>query len=116
MRTGYAHEADVALLPGADERVIGGAVTAALCGLDCTGGCHWPHHTAVRERDGGRVRIRVLFVCEPGDETAVRERIVAALTAGTLPVRPDGGEWTLAGERAVPVDPADEAHAARLAN
>jgi hypothetical protein len=116
MRIGCAHEAEADISAGGDERVLGGAVTDALCGrFDCgPGECRWPHHTAVLGRDGDRVRVRVVFACEPGEEAAVRGRITAALAAGSLPVRADAGRWTLIAHRPVPVDPADEALAGRL--
>lgn len=81
MRGAFVHEAALTLdPPDGDELAPGGAITVALCG-------HWeheppcplaPHHTEAR-RDGADVRLRIVFVTEPYEETAVRRRIEAAL-------------------------------------
>ena len=41
MRDTFAHDAVLALAPGADERAPGAAITVALCG-------HWDHEHAQR--------------------------------------------------------------------
>ena len=94
MRQAYAHDA-VLDLPTGDERAPGGAVTMALCGsLDHPPPCpHAPQQTSV-ERDGERLRVRVVFATD--DEGGTRSTIEEALAAGTF-TGPDGGttRWTL---------------------
>lgn len=115
-REPYAHVATVRLDGDGDDRAPGAAITVALCG-------HWdheppcplaPHHTAV-ERDGGALRLRILFATEPANETEVRARIGAALAAGRV-TGPDGREtfWTLADHAAAEVLPGEADHARRL--
>ena len=88
----------------------------ALCG-------HWqheppcplaPHHTDA-VRDGGNVRVRVLFAAEPQDEAEVRSRIETALRAGRL-LGPDGSvtSWSFASAQPGVPAPGEREHAARL--
>jgi hypothetical protein len=115
MRQAYAHEATLILPSEADERVPGAAVTAALCG-------HWehdppcplaPHHTRA-ERDGGELRVRILFAAEPEDEREVRRRIDLALS-GQWPLPADlTAAWQLTGSRPGEVATAEQAQAGRL--
>jgi hypothetical protein len=116
MRHAFAHEAVLAMDHDADLRAPGGAVTVALCG-------HWeheppcplaPHHTAA-ERVDGEVRIRTLFVVEPDQEAAVRERIDAGLGAGTL-TGPDGTttHWRLRSSAPSEVRTSEADHTQRL--
>ena len=116
MRVAYAHDAVLAMEPGADERAPGGAVTVSLCG-------HWeheppcplaPHHTRA-ERVGDEVRLRILFATEPEREPTVRRRIDEALSAGRL-TGPDGAttRWELRGSAPGPVTPDEGDQAARL--
>lgn len=104
-------------MPESDLGAPGAAITVELCG-------HWeheppcplaPHHTAA-ERVDDEVRLRTLFVVEPGREAEVRERIASALAAGRL-VGPDGGEsrWTLRSDAPASVHAHEADHARRLA-
>ena len=104
MRHAYAHDAVIALAPGADIAAPGGAVTAELCG-------HWehpppcplaPHHTAAQRR-GEQVHLRILFATEPDREAEVRTRIGRALT-----------RWEVRSCVAGAVRPEEQAHAGRL--
>jgi hypothetical protein len=117
MRQAFAHDAVVEMDPDADPRAPGAAITVALCG-------HWdhqppcplaPHHTRA-DRDGDRVRLRILFVTERDAEPLVRQCIEQALTSGEL-TGPDSvvTRWRLdaSGPGEVAADEAD--HAARLA-
>jgi hypothetical protein len=116
MRAAYALEALVEMAAGADDRAPGGAVTLELCGSwDHEPPCpEAPHHTGT-ERAGIRLRVRVLFAVDPARETAVRERIEAALATGHL-VGPDGvtSEWRLVSTADSPVLAAESDHADRL--
>ncbi|XVQ08719.1 hypothetical protein ACQP1W_40145 [Spirillospora sp. CA-255316] len=113
MRRPFVHEAAVLMEAGGDSRAPGGAVTVALCG-------HWDHeppcplapHRTTAERDGDRLRLRVLFAADPADETEVRARIEAALSAGVLD-GPDGvtTRWQLAEARPGPVRSEETEHA-----
>ncbi|QTJ71274.1 hypothetical protein HYG77_38155 (plasmid) [Rhodococcus sp. ZPP] len=85
MRSVFAHQAVLFMTPEADIGAPGAAVTSALC-------THWgrqrpcslaPHHTHAA-RDGGEVRIRVVFAVDPAHESAVRCRIENALATGHL--------------------------------
>lgn len=115
MRQAYAHEAMLSLPPEADERAPGAAVTVALCG-------HWgheppcplaPHHVHA-DRDGGGLRVRILFAAEPGAEREVRRRIDLALS-GQWPLPGDmTAAWRLTGSWPSEVAAAEEAHAGRL--
>ncbi len=115
MRQSYAHEAVLALPPGADERAPGAAVTVALCG-------HWdheppcslaPHHVRA-DQAGDGLRVRILFAAEPEAEHEVRRRIDLAL-AGQWPLPGDlTADWRLTGSGPSDVTPAEEAHAGRL--
>jgi hypothetical protein len=115
MRAAFAHEAVLDLAEGADPRAPGAAITVALCG-------HWeheppcplaPHHVAA-SREGGRLRVRVLFAAEPGTEAEVRRRIGLAL-AGQWPL-PDGltADWRLCGSQPAEIGPGEAGHAAEL--
>ena len=71
-RVTFAHEAVLAMAPGADLAAPGGAVTLALCGAfahppPCPVA---PHHTRA-DRIGDDVLVRVLFAVEPAAEAAV---------------------------------------------
>jgi hypothetical protein len=100
MRQAYAHEVILIVPPGSDDRAPGGAITTALCG-------HWeheppcplaPHHTAA-DRDGDRLRLRVLFATEPHRVDEVRGRIDAALAAGDWQLVSSGCAWIVPEER-----------------
>ena len=104
MRQAYAHHA--VLLSEGDERAPGAAITVALCG-------HWkheppcplaPHHTAVT-REGGTLRLRILFATEPDHVDEVRRRIDAALAAG---------DWRLIESGCARIDASERDHARRL--
>jgi hypothetical protein len=117
VRTTYAHEANLLLEPGADEREPGAAVTVALCGSwEHAGPCPLaPHHTAV-DRDAEHLVVRILFATEPEAEEAVRQKISAALAVGRLPLPPDERPgWRLLHHGAVDVADDERDHAARLA-
>jgi hypothetical protein len=104
MRQAYAHGA---VLEGvADERAPGAAITAGLCG-------HWeheppcplaPHHTGVI-REGGTIRLRILFTTEPDHVDEVRKRIDDALAAG---------DWRLIESGCARIDASERDHARRL--
>ena len=76
----YAHDAVLAMEPEGDIAAPGGAITTALCG-------HWEHeppcplapHYTHADRDGGLVRLHVLFATAPDREDEVRQKIEAAL-------------------------------------
>lgn len=68
---------------GLDPAAVGAAVTVELCGhWDHDGACRWPHNSAI---DAGRepARLRTLFVADPAESAAVRERIEATLRGAT---------------------------------
>ncbi len=117
MREAYAHECVVELQDG-DERALGAAITAALCG-------HWdpeppcplsPHHTGTTQ-DGPVIQARTLFAAEPANQSEVRSLIEAALQEGEL-TRPDGvsTHWRLLSAQPRPVTGAEAEHAQRLIN
>lgn len=116
MREAFAHEAVLSMVPGADERAPGAAVTVELCG-------HWEHeppcpvasHHSRAERVGHDVQVRILFATEPERETEVRRRIDIALSAGQL-YGPDGltTGWTLRSSRPSDVFLDETDHAQRL--
>ena len=97
MREVFAQEAIVALGPDQDSRALGAAITAAICG-------HWQHeppcplapHHSQADRRGQDVVVRTLFAVEPEREQEIRNRITAAMSAGSL-LGPDGVTtvWTL---------------------
>lgn len=98
MRLPFAYQALLLMGPGSDARTLGAAITLELCGS-------WDHdppcpplaaHHTRSQRDGDRLRVHVIFVCEPADETEVRRRIILALQAGTI-TGPDGAisHWVL---------------------
>jgi hypothetical protein len=104
----YAHDAVLVMDPDGDVQAPGAAITTALCG-------HWehdppcplaPHHTRA-DRDGDRVRLRVLFAADPDRLDEVRGRIEAAL---------DDPRWRLVSAGPAVVAAEESAHAARLAN
>ena len=118
MRRAFAYEAVLTMDPDADVQAPGAAVTQALCG-------HWehqppcplaPHHNSV-ERDGDRLRLRVLFVTEPEMEVVVHQRINEALSSGRLH-GPAGvtTRWNLNSGHASEVTAPDEILAGRLEN
>ena len=100
-----------------DERAPGGAITVALCGgWSHDGPCPLaPHHTSA-ERQGDRVRLRVLVAAPAAEEARVRGLIRAALRAGTAD-GPDGATttWRSVGEQPGVVRDEERAHARRLA-
>jgi hypothetical protein len=81
----YAHDAELRLEPGGDERGPGGAVTVALCGsLDHEPPCPLaPHHNAT-STEGDLLHLRVVFAADPSDEAEVRRRIDQALASRTF--------------------------------
>lgn len=95
MRQVFAHDAVLDFPADGDERAPGGAVTVALCGsLDHPPPCpHAPHQTSV-EREGQRLRARIVFATD--DEEDARRTLEQALTSGEF-TGPDGGTttWTL---------------------
>ncbi|MFD1505973.1 hypothetical protein FE374_18765 [Georgenia yuyongxinii] len=116
MREPFVHEAVLVLAPDTDTRAPGAAITVALCG-------HWdheppcplaPHHTAVLP-DGVDLRVRTVFVTEPGHEDEVRRRIETALAAGRLR-GPDGTvtTWQVRRTATGVLTEAERALAARL--
>jgi hypothetical protein len=79
---GYVHSVTLRLVPGADERAPGGAVTMALCGhWEHEGVCRWPHHTSI-ERLGEVHVARVVFSAWASEAEDVRERIERSLREG----------------------------------
>ena len=116
MRQAYAHEAVLVLAPGSDERAPGGAITVALCGsLDHSPPCPLAaHHTAV-ERRGDEVHLRILFATPPDRCGTVREKIDAALGAGTF-AGPDGrtSTWETVRTGCATVSQEERPHARRL--
>ena len=80
---------------------VGGAVTVALCWhWEHEPPCRWPHHTTSNPHpeEAGSWLVTVRFDASAADESLVRQRITAALAAGTL-TGPDGdvSTWTLTG-------------------
>ena len=115
MRETYAHTA-VLDLTGGDERAPGAAITVALCGAyDHEPPCPLAAHRTEAVRDGGEVRLRVLFAAEPGDEARVRAGIDEGLATGEL-TGPDGvvTRWRLLRSAPAEVAAADAALARRL--
>jgi hypothetical protein len=115
-RQAFAHDAVLAMEPGADDRVPGGAITVALCGsssheLPCPLA---PHHTDA-ERDGSELTLRVLFAAAPEDEDRVRALVDEALARGGGE-DPDGVRttWRLLRSAVSPVRPEEHDHAERL--
>ena len=83
VRHAFVQEAVLTMEPEGDIRAPGAAITRTLC-------AHWdheppcplaPHHTHA-ERVGDHLDLRVLFVVEPDQENAVRQRILVALEQG----------------------------------
>lgn len=112
MRAVFAHDAVLDMESEHDLRAPGGAITVALCGSwEHAPPCPLaPHHTTA-ERDGGAVRLRVLFAAEPGDEPEVRRRIANALAAGQV-LAPGGdlARWRVASEGPGEVRPEEREH------
>lgn len=101
-RRPWVHEAVVEIADAVDPRAIGAAVTVALCGhWEHEGPCRWPHNNEVV--DG---LFRTLFVCDAGEEPAVRERIRTAL--GGTP------QWRVVAQHARPVADAEQSLAQSL--
>ena len=106
MRLAYAHDAVLEMPAEADERAPGGAITVALCG-------HWEHeppcplapHATGATRDGGTVRLRILYATEPHRVAEVRRRIDEALAAG---------EWQLVSSGCSRIESQERDHARRL--
>jgi hypothetical protein len=115
MRNGFAHEALIELVPGADERAPGAAVTVALCGhWEHEGTCRWPHHSSVDTRAGQSLRLRVVFACAADDEPTVRQLIGTALGQGQVGVEPDTSRWALTTQGPSGLRPSETALANRL--
>lgn len=94
-RDAWVHEAVIQVKDDVDLQAVGAAVTIALCGHWMhEGSCLWPHNNEMV--DG---LFRTLFVCEPGEEPAVRARLSAALGGGP--------QWRVVSERARPVADAE---------
>lgn len=112
----FAHDAVVVMGEEDDVRGPGAAITRALCGdWDHEPPCPLaPHHTAA-ERDGGVVRLRVLFAAEPGDEAEVRRRVDRALAGGQV-AAPDGSvcRWRAVSSAAGVVRADEQEHGRRL--
>ena len=95
-RAAFVHESLLVADPSFDHRAPGGAITVALCGsMDHDGPCPLaPHHTTVERSETDAV-VRVVFVCNTGDELRVRERVDAALASGSFRgPDPDGSRST----------------------
>ena len=116
MRSGFAHDAVVALEHDGDQHAPGGAITEALCGS-------WshqplcplaPHHTRAH-RSGDEVAVRLLFAAEPDDEQRVRSLVTAALARGWGD-DPKGVRttWRLVSSGPSEVRPEETDHLARL--
>jgi hypothetical protein len=116
VRHAFVHEAILSMSAADDERAPGAAITIALCGrLDHAPPCPLaPHHTAA-EREGDRIRLRILFAAEPAREAEVRGRVGEALALGRL-AGPDGKvtRWRLASDGPGSVHPSEVDHAGRL--
>ncbi len=91
-RSAFVHEAVLTMPDGADECGPGGAITLALCGSwEHPPPCPLaPHQTSVEPTEHG-LRVRTLFVAEPGREPEVRRLIEGAL-ARRHHRGPDGAE------------------------
>jgi hypothetical protein len=104
------------MAPDGNDRAPGGAITLTLCGSTShPPPCPLaPHHTGVA-RSGPDVTLRVLFACEPDQETTVRGLVDEALARG-WGESPDGvrTSWTAVRTGASPVRPAERDHAERL--
>jgi hypothetical protein len=96
VRRPFAHRATVKLSDGADPAAVGAAITTALCG-------HWehdppcplaPHHTVTVE-SGSDLRVRTVFVADPGRERDVRRLIRRALATGHLEHAQTVSRWTV---------------------
>ena len=81
------------MLPDADTRAPGAAITAELCG-------DWqheppcplpPHATTAEGRGDGELGVRVLFAATPAQEQTVRRAVETALSR-QCSSGPDGGE------------------------
>ncbi|MGY1781979.1 hypothetical protein [Geodermatophilus sp. SYSU D01036] len=115
-RAPFAHDAVLAMGSDGDERAPGGAITVALCGgWSHDGPCPLASHHTSAERQGDRVRLRVLFAAPPAEEGRVRTLIRAALLAGEAH-GPDGAtaSWRLVGEEPGVVRDEERAHLGRL--
>jgi hypothetical protein len=116
VRVAFVHDAVVRMADDADLSGPGGAVTLALCGsFDHPPPCPLAPHATRSDRHGDAVAVRVLFAAEPVDEALVRQRIDAALAAGSCD-GPDGTRtsWTFVGSTPGAVSEDERAHAARL--
>ena len=113
-REGYAHDALVALDPGADPAAPGAAVTVELCGdWEHEPPCRWPHHTGGSETADG-LQLRILFAAGADEEPVVRQRIVDALRAGVLDHSGRRASWQLVTESPAAVDEDERHHVDRL--
>ncbi len=115
MRIPFVHEILLRLQDGADPRGPGAAVTAGLCGhWEHEGPCRWPHLSAISDRAGNDVTLRVLFVAELEDERDVRSRIVGAVRRGRIEGAPRPSAWTVLRERRDELRPEEAPQAERL--
>ncbi len=79
----YVLEARLALGSDLDPAAVGAAVTVELCGAyDHDGDCPWPHNNAI-DAAHAPARFRTLFVASEDEAAEVRERVEAALRAGS---------------------------------
>jgi hypothetical protein len=115
MREAFAHEAVLAMGPDADIRAPGAAITVELCGqFEHEPPCPLAAHHTHAERDGEDVRIRTLFATESDQETTVRDRIHATLSAGQLDAPSGITRWQLRSGGPCAVTSEERAHAERL--
>jgi hypothetical protein len=116
MRQAYAHNAVLSMDAHGDIRAPGGAITVALCGsLEHQRPCPLAAHHTWAERDGGAIRLRILFAAEPANEADVRLRIDQALRTGSF-AAPGGvvTEWRLVSSEPADIAADEQDHAERL--
>jgi len=116
MRELFAHDAVLAIEPDADIQAPGAAVTKALCGSwEHEPPCPLASHHSHPQRSNGAVDLRILFATEPNKESAVRQLIDAALSAGRLDDR-DGptARWGLLASERGEIRPEEMDHGQRL--
>jgi hypothetical protein len=116
MRQAYAYEAEIDIAYDGDLRAPGAAITEELCGaIDHEPPCPLAAHHTSTKRSGDLVTVRVLFACEPADESTVRDDIDAALERGEHSGA-DGGltHWRLVTSGPSEVRDSEAGHAGRL--
>jgi hypothetical protein len=116
MRQAYAHNAVLSMDAGGDIRAPGGAITVAICGsLEHERPCPLAAHHTWAERDGGVIRLRILFAADPADEAEVRLCIHRALRPGRF-AGPGGvvTEWRLVSSEPADIAADEQDHAERL--